>query len=69
MDGGPRTLDSVIRNAVTARIKAHVTVGWPRLAEPLVRHRGQYCYVAALVSGHRERALILRLRYLGSVDT
>jgi hypothetical protein len=56
------------RNAVTRRIIAHVTAGWPRLGEPLVRHRGQYCYVAALLPGHREPTPILRLRYQGSAD-
>jgi hypothetical protein len=47
MDSVPQTPDPQTRNAVTARITAHVTAGWPRLGEPLVRHRGQYCYVAA----------------------
>ena len=37
-----------------------------RLGEPLVRYRGQYCYVAALLPGHRQPTPILRLRYLGS---
>jgi hypothetical protein len=31
-------------------------------------YRGQYCYVAALLPGHREPAPILRLRYQGSAD-
>jgi hypothetical protein len=42
----PQTPDQQTRHAVTRRITAHVTARWPRLGEPLVRHRGQYCYVA-----------------------
>jgi len=68
MDSVPHTPDPPTRNAVTGRIIAHVTAGWPRLGEPLVRHRGQYCYVAALLPGHRQPAPILRLRYQGSPD-
>jgi hypothetical protein len=68
MDSVPHTPDQQTRNAVTARITAHVRAGWPRLGEPLVRHRGQYCYVAALLPGHREPTPILRLRYQGSAD-
>jgi hypothetical protein len=70
MDSVPQTPDQQTRNAVTARITAHVTRGWPRLGEPLVRHRGQYCYVAALLPGHRgpHPTPILRLRYQGSAD-
>jgi hypothetical protein len=66
MDSVPQTPDRQTRNAVTARITAHVTAGWPRLGEPRVRYRGQYCYVAALLPGHREPAPILRLRWQGS---
>ena len=54
MDSVPQTPDQQTRNAVTTRIIAHVTAGWPRLGEPLVRYRGQYCYVAALLPGHRD---------------
>jgi hypothetical protein len=68
MDSVPQTPDQQTRNAVTQRIIAHVTRGWPRLGEPLVRHRGQYCYVAATLPGHREPVPILRLRYQGSAD-
>ena len=68
MDSVPQTPDQQTRNAVTRRIIAHVTAGWPRLGEPLVRHRGQYCYVAALLPGYREPTPILRLRYQGSAD-
>ena len=68
MDSVPHTPDPQTRNAVTRQIIAHVTAGWPRLGEPLVRHRGQYCYVAALLPGHREPMPILRLRYQGSAD-
>jgi len=66
MDSVPQTPDQRTRNAVTARIIAPVTVGWPRLGEPSVRYRGPYCYVAALLPGHREPTPILRLRYQGS---
>jgi hypothetical protein len=68
MDSVPQTPDPQTRNAVTARIIAHVTAGWPRLGEPLVRYRGPYCYVAALLPGHREPMPILRLRWQGSAD-
>ncbi len=68
MESVPQTPDQQTRNAVTRRITAHVTRGWPRLGEPLARHRGQYCYVAALLTGHREPTPILRLRYQGSAD-
>ena len=68
MDSVPQTPDQQTRNAVTARIIAHVTAGWPRLGEPLVRHRGLYCYVAALLPGYREPMPILRLRWQGSAD-
>ena len=64
----PQAPDQQTRNAVTRRIIAHVTAGWPRLGEPLIRHRGQYCYVAALLPGHREPTPILRLRYQASAD-
>ena len=68
MDSVPQTPDQQTRNAVTRRIAAHVTAGWPRLGEPLVRHRGQYCYVAALLPGRSGPTPILRLRYQGSAD-
>ncbi len=68
MDSVPQTPGQQTRNAVTARITAHIRRGWPRLGEPLVRHRGQYCYIAALLPGHREPTPILRLRYQGSAD-
>ena len=64
----PQTPDQQTRNAVTRRIIDHVSAGWPRLGEPLVRHRGQYCYVAALLPGYREPTPILRLHYQGSAD-
>jgi hypothetical protein len=56
------------RTEITRRIIAHVTRGWPRLGEPIVRHRGGYRYVSALLPGHREPTPILRLRYQGSAD-
>ena len=68
MDIVPQTPDPQTRKAVTQRIIAHVTAGWPRLGEPLVRYRGQYCYVSALLPGHREPMPILRLRWQGSPD-
>jgi len=60
--------DPQTRSAVTQWIIAHVTRGWPRLGEPIVRHRGQFCYVSAVLPGHREPTPILRLRYQGSAD-
>ena len=48
MESVPQTPDQQTRNAVTRRILACVTRGWPRLGEPVVRHRGQFCYVSAL---------------------
>jgi len=60
------TPDPQTRTAITRRIIAHVTRGWPRLGEPIVRHRGQFCYVSAVLPGHREPTPILRLRYQGS---
>lgn len=66
MDNMPGTPDPPTRTAVTQRIIAHVRRGWPRLGEPIVRHRGRYCYVSALLPGHHEPTPILRLRYQGS---
>jgi hypothetical protein len=68
MDSVPDTPDPQTRTAVTQRIIAHVRRGWPGLGEPIVRHRGQFCYVSALLPGYREAAPILRLRYQGSAD-
>jgi hypothetical protein len=68
MDSVPQSPDPQTRNAVTRRITDHAARRWPRLGEPLVRHRGQYCYVAALLPGHHEPTPILRLRYQGSPD-
>jgi hypothetical protein len=47
---------------------AHVTRGRPHFGEPIVRHRGQFCNVSALLPGHHEPMPILRLRYQGSAD-
>jgi hypothetical protein len=66
MDSVPQVPDQQTRDAVTGRVIAHVTAGWPRLGEPFVRYRGQYCYIDALLPGHREPTPILRLRYQGS---
>ena len=68
MDSVPETPDQQTRTAVTRRIIAHIRRGWPRLGEPIVRHRGRYCYVAALLPDHREPTPILRLRWQGSAD-
>ena len=68
MDSVPDTPDPQTRTAVTQRITAHVTRGWPDLGEPVVRHRGRFCYVSARLPGEREPAPILRLRYQGSAD-
>ena len=68
MESVPQTPDQQTRNAVTRRILACVTRGWPRPGEPVVRHRGQFCYVSARLPGEREPAPILRLRYQGSAD-
>jgi hypothetical protein len=68
MGGVPDTPSQQTRTAVTQRIIAHVTRGWAHLGKPLVRHRGQFCYVAAILPGHREPTPILRLRYQGSAE-
>jgi hypothetical protein len=47
MDSVPGTPGPQTRTAVTQRIIAHVTRGWPHLGEPIVRHRGRYCYISA----------------------
>ena len=54
MESVPETPDPQTRTAVTQRIIAHVMRGWPRLGEPIVRHRGRFCYVSALLPGYRE---------------
>jgi hypothetical protein len=68
MDRMPATPDQPTRTAVTKRIIAHVQRGWPHLGAPVVRYRGQFCYVAVVLPGHREPMPILRLRYQGSAD-
>jgi len=68
MDSVPHIPDLQTPNAVTVRITAHVTRGWPRLGEPFIRYRGQYCYVATLLPGRSEPTPILRLRYQGTED-
>jgi hypothetical protein len=40
----------------------------PGLGQPVVRHHGRFCYVSAVLPGHREPTPILRLRYQGSAD-
>ena len=68
MESMPAAIDQATRSAVTARITTHVKRGWPRLRTPLVRFRGQFCYVDAVLPGHREPTPILRLRYQGSTE-
>lgn len=68
MDRMPAAPDQPTRTAVTERIIAHVQRGWPHLGQPVVHHRGQFCYVAAILPGRREPTPILRLRYQGSAD-
>ena len=68
MDRMPAAPDQATRTAATKRITAHVTRGWPHLSQPIVSHRGQFCYVAAILPGRREPMPILRLRYQGSPD-
>jgi len=68
MDRMPAAIDQATRAAVTARIIAHVKRGWPHLQTPTVRYRGQFCYVDAVLPGHREPVPILRLRHQGSPD-
>src|ERR1700674_5844337 len=57
-----------VRTAVRALNTAATTAAMTAAISPLIRHLGQYCYVAALLPGHREPAPILRLRYQGSAD-
>jgi hypothetical protein len=64
----PDTPSPNTRTAVTERIIAHVARGWPHLGVPIVNHRGQFCYVSAVLPGTRKPTPILRLRYQGSVD-
>jgi len=47
MDSVPGTPGPQTRTAMTQRIIAHDTRGWPHLGEPIVRHRGRYCYISA----------------------
>lgn len=77
MEYMPAAIDQATRTAVTARIIAHVTHGWPHLATPIVRFRGRFCYVDAVARRSRIDAVlrrsaqpspILRLRYQGSID-
>jgi hypothetical protein len=68
MEVMPAVIDQATRTAVTQRIVAHVKRGWPRLNTPVVRFRGQFCYVDAVLPGQRQPTSILRLRYQGSID-
>jgi hypothetical protein len=69
MEPMPAAIDAATRQQVTDRVIAHVRKGWPRLKPPVVRFRGQFCYVDAVVPGSRQPTPILRLRYQGSLDT
>ena len=64
----PATIDQSTRIAVSQRIVAHVERRWRHVGTPVVRFRGQFCYVDALLPGHRQPVPILRLRYRGSID-
>jgi hypothetical protein len=66
MGSMPQTPGEQDRNAVTARIAAHVAAGWPRLGPPDVRFRGRHCYVAVTLPGRRQPTPFLRLRWTGS---
>ncbi len=73
MDTMPEVPGPAAREATTQRITARVQRGWPRLGDPVVRFRGQFCYVAITRprSGWRRSeppSPILRLRYQGSID-
>jgi hypothetical protein len=63
-----RSARSAHPHAVTERIITHVRRGWPHLGQPIVHHRGQFCYVSAMLPGCHEPTPILRLRYQGSID-
>jgi hypothetical protein len=60
--------DETTRTAVTERISAHVLHGWPKLKAPVVHHRGQFCYVAAVLPGSTNPVPLVRLEYFGSAD-
>jgi hypothetical protein len=68
MEPMPAAIDAATRQQVTDRITAHVRQGWPHLKPPVVRFRGQFCYVDAVLPGHRQPTPILRLRHQGSAD-
>ena len=68
MDAVPAVIDHATRVALTRRIVAHVQRGWPRLNAPVVRFHGRFCYVDAVLPGHRRPTPILRLRYQGSIE-
>jgi hypothetical protein len=68
MTGMPDAPDDQTRTAVTQRIADHIHRGWPRLKAPVVHHRGQFCYVAAVLQDGQNPVPLLRLRYQGSPD-
>ena len=59
MDSVPGTPDPQTRSAVTQRIIAHVTAAGPASASPSCAIAGQFCYVSAVLPGHREPTPIL----------
>jgi hypothetical protein len=68
MEPMPAAIDAATRQQVTDRIVTHVNHGWPRLGPPIVRFRGRFCYVDAVLPSHRQPTPILRLRYQGAVN-
>jgi hypothetical protein len=68
MERMPAGIDEDTRETVTTRITSHIQRGWPWLPAPLIRFRGQFCYVAVLLPGHAKPTPILRLRYEGSIE-
>ncbi|HXZ69932.1 MAG TPA: hypothetical protein VEH31_03540, partial [Streptosporangiaceae bacterium] len=55
----PESPDQKTKTAVTQRIRDHVKRGWPHLGDPVVRFRGQFCYVAAHLSRRGQPSPIL----------
>lgn len=65
----PDTPDDLTREQLSRRIADHVASGWPAVHKPVVHHRGQYSYVAAVLPGGTNPIPLLRLEYQGSPDT
>lgn len=64
----PDTPNPHTRSTITTRIITYVQRGWPHLGEPVVTHRGRFCYVAARLPGQPQPQPILRLRYQGNAE-